>query len=475
MDVTLTTGERIARLRTRAGRGLAYWRGSLVVFILGAAAALGVAAALEPVYRAECTVLAKARVRTDDRDDGSSSERSVRRNARLKDMLTTRGRLESAVRRFGLYPDTVSRKSMTDAAEEMKPHVGFRALEGGLYVISFDGHPADAVRGVTAYLADSLIDDYAAADLDDRRREEAFVADEERAAREALETATRDLSVFVSAHPEFAKPDHLADTSSEEVAALLRERARLEGMARRAPGARATDGHVAAAGAADEQMAQAQAQVDAAAKRVAETQADLASKPDLTEDHPDMRAARMAADAAARFLHEAHEAKLALVASARGAAPPELVERLRQIDAQIAARRSPKARDGVVELEDEWQRLLRASGEARSRHDDLAARAQRASLALSAARMQVTEPMAVVEPPVLPTHPVRGGRTQIAVAGLTMALLLAVGYASLRLAADDRLLDAEDVEALRLLPVLCVVPRIAPSPHGEKEPGHATV
>ena len=463
----LTTGERIARLRARAGRGLAYWRGSLVVFVLGAAAALGVAAALEPVYRAECTVLAKARVRTDDRDDGSSSERTVRRNARLKDMLTTRGRLESAVRRFGLYPDTVAAKSMTDAAEAMKPHVGFRALEGGLYVISFDGHPADAVQRVTAYLADSLLEDYASSDLDDRRREEAFLADEEHASLHALEAATRDLSVFVSAHPEFARPDHLASdpTGDAEAAALVKERTRLEGMARRAPASRATD----------EQLAQAQAQLDVAARRVAETQADVAAKSNLTEDHPEMRAARMAADAAARMLHEAHEAKLALVASTRGAAvPPEIAERLRQLDAQIAARRAPRPRDGMVDLEDEWQRLLRSSGDARARHDDLAARARRASLALAAARMQVTEPMAVVEPPALPTHPVRGGRAQVAAAGLTVAVLLAIAYASLRLAADDRLVDAEDVEALRLLPVLCVVPGVAPT-QSEEEPGHATV
>ena len=49
----------------------------------------------------------------------------------MKDMVTTRARLESAIKKFHLYPETTANKTMLDAVEEMKPHVGFRALEGG--------------------------------------------------------------------------------------------------------------------------------------------------------------------------------------------------------------------------------------------------------------------------------------------------------------------------------------------------------
>ena len=128
-----------------------------------------------------------------------------------------------------------------------------------------------------------------------------------------------------------------------------------------------------------------------------------------------------------------------------------------------AARAANPEVTAVVELETEWQRLLRALGEARSHHDDLKLRAQRAKLALEAAHVQANEQMAVVDPAVRPTHPSKGGRTNTALAGLAAAFLLSLAYASTRVAVDDRLIDAEDIEALGLLPVLCVVPKLAPA------------
>jgi hypothetical protein len=395
----------------------------------------------------------------------------------------------------------------------MKPHVGFRSLEGALYVISFDGHQPDSVQKVTEYLADSLIDDYAAGDLDDLRRDADFLEKQEHASLDGLEASTRALTLFLAAHPEFAieakqaatpfgpspaagiplmanvtkAPPGAAAPGDSELAALYREYGRLDGEAQVA-GAAHTGVPMAATGKQmDEQLAQAQGLVEAAAKRVAEAQADLASKSNLTEDHPDMRAARMSADAAARQLHEAKVACAGLQQlKANGAppldpsqVPPEVAEKLKQVNAQIAARRAlvksrgaattpPRAATpevtAVVELETDWQRLLRAMGEARSRHDDLKLRTERAKLALEAAHVEANEQMAVVDPAVRPTHPSKGGRTTTALAGFAMTFLLALAYASLRVAIDDTLIDADDIEALGILPVLCVVPRLEKRP-----------
>ncbi|HZU83236.1 MAG TPA: hypothetical protein VE987_09980 [Polyangiaceae bacterium] len=514
-DETRSPRERIARLRTLVRRGFKYWKGSLLVTILAAAAAVAVASKVKHVYRSECTVLAKARIRTDDRDDSSGADQAVRQGARLKDMLTTRARLESTIKKFGLYPDTVANKTMLDAVEEMKPHVGFRALEGAQYVISFDGDNPEAVRAVTAHLADSLIGDYAAADLDELEREADFLGKEEQRALAGLEDSTRALTVFLAEHPEFAVEAKQAATpfgpsptagiplmprvakdapatADPELSALYREKARLDSEARTAAGVGA--GLVQGATSnkqLDEQIAQSQAEVEAAAKRVAETQADLASKSNLTEDHPDMRAARMAADAAARQLHEAkvklsalQQIKAGGVAAAAAdpsRVPADLVEKLRQVDAQIVGRNAQLARartsaadpdaqhaaaamspgvTAVVALETDWQRLLRALNEAKAHHDDLKLRVERAKLALEAAHAQANQRMAVIDPPFRPTHPIKGGRTNVALAGLTMALLLGIGYATLRVSTDDTLVDADDVEALGLAPVLGVVPKL---------------
>ncbi len=321
--------QRLDRMLALTARGLAYWKGALIVFLATGAIALAVAFSLSRVYRSECTIFAKPHIRTDDRDDGATSPDQVARQAaRLKDMLTTRGRLESAIRRFDLYHDTIATKTMLDGVEQMKPHVGFRSLEGAQYVISFDGDDPDAVQKVTQYLSDSLISDYASNDLEDLRREADFLAREEERTLGGLEDATRGLTVFLAAHPEFAAeakqaamtpfgPSPTAGipllpkvssveaiASDPELAALYRERSRLDADAR---GSTAVGRGISAMapGSIDEQIAQAQGQAEAAAKRVAETQADLASKSNLTEDHPDVRAARMSADAAARQLREA--------------------------------------------------------------------------------------------------------------------------------------------------------------------------
>jgi hypothetical protein len=463
--------ERIARIRTLVRRGLIYWKGAFAILLLGAAASVGVAMELKPVYRAESTVLVKVRMRMDDRDDSSSPEQIIRQSARLKDMLTTRGRLETAIKRFGLYPETVANRSMLDATEEMKPHVGFRSLEGALFVISFDGERPDTVQAVTAYLSDSLIEDYAAGDLDDVRRDAEFLGAQEHGALAGLEEVTRALTVFLAAHPEFAveasksgaglsggstgfavpsKTPPALGVSAEDatLAALVREHERLQAAAH-GGAASVTAASAAANKPLDDQLAVAQAEVEAASRRYVDAQADLASKSNLTEDHPDMRAARMAADAALRQLEDAKAAVAGLEQRKASATPdpaqasPALNAQLRQVDAQIALRRAslarprpspgapaalPPVKDGsdLVELETEWQRLSRAVAESRAHHDDLELRAERARLALEAAHVQANEEMSVVEPPVRPTHPSKGGRTTAALAGFATTSLLAL-------------------------------------------------
>ncbi|HEX8796869.1 MAG TPA: hypothetical protein VF765_38220 [Polyangiaceae bacterium] len=519
-EETRSPRERLARIFTLIRRGLGYWKGTLAIGVLGAAVAIFVALHVKRVYRSEATILVKGGMRTGGDNDGpdTSMEAMTRQAARLKDMLTTRARLESAIRTFHLYPQTVATRTMLDAVEEMKPHVGFRSIEGAQYVVSFDGETQDQVYDVTKYLADSLIEDYAEGDLQDLKREADFLSQQEQGSLSGLEASTKALTEFLATHPEFAieaqqaaatpfgpsptagiplmpksskhAPAAAPMPSDPELAALWRERARLEGEARNASAA----AHglppplPASAKQADDQIAQAEAEVEAAAKRVAETQADLASKSNLTEDHPDMRAARMAAEAAARRLHES-KVKLAALQQlkASGAPPPtptdipaELGDKLKSIDAQIAARRAqldksasaggaeaePPKHPGaapVVELETEWQRLLRALSDARSHHDDLETRAERSRLALEAARVDATQRMAIVDPPFRPTHPAKGGRTNAAIAGLALTLLLALGYATLRVTVADELVDPDDIEALGIVPLLGVVPHIDPA------------
>ena len=116
----------------------------------------------------------------------------------------------------------------------------------------------------------------------------------------------------------------------------------------------------------------------------------------------------------------------------------------------------------LVQLETEWARLLRGASDAKAKDEDLRKSLERARLKTSAAEMTGGDQMEIIDPAYRPTRPARGGRTNAALAGFSIALFAAVAYAFTRVLTNDTILDAVDVEALNLIPVLGVVPRLPP-------------
>jgi hypothetical protein len=198
--------------------------------------------------------------------------------------------------------------------------------------------------------------------------------------------------------------------------------------------------------------------------------------------------ARITADAAARRLHQA-EVLLANAKATPGtpAQNPydsagtdgEVQRRIAQIDAQIGARQSaiqhPPTVAGVdagqqvaetnelVQLETEWQRLLSVLHDERVEHDDLKLRLERARLSANAAEATGGDQMTVIDPAYKPLSPSKGGRTKTALAGGTLTLILAICYAFARVLMNDTIFDSADVEAMHLIPVLGVLPKVRSS------------
>jgi predicted nucleic acid-binding Zn-ribbon protein len=535
------TRERVDRAKLLARRGLAYWKTATLIFLIVGSIGIYFAMNTKRSYQSECII----GLRPGTRDSGEDSRK---RTERLRDMLTTPSRLEQTIKKFGLYPRTVEKKGIRDAVDDMRPHVGFRSRESGRYYITFDAAeegdftprkvpprtslvpsassataPAtnldarDLVRDVTRELAESLIEEYSTGNFGAVKQDAEFLAAEVRASESSVEKTTRDLTVFLSLHPEFAaqgqpgvshplpkapKDAPAAPRAADpalmalyqndgQLAALYRQRARLESELRPASTAPAPTPAPPAAAATQEQIAAAQSEVDTATKRVAEAQADVASKAGrLTEEHPDMRASRGRAAQAAADLAQARNKLAALkaqqVSPTPGTAPddanPELKAKLAEINAQIGNREAELKRNAVgaptgpspapsasqapvpevspiVALETEWQRLVRAVSEARSRHDEVRKRYEVARLTLQSAQ-SADQPLMVIEPAFRPTSPFKGGRTPVALGGLSVALLLGLLYMAARVAFDDTIINAGDIETLRTIPLLGVIPRI---------------
>ncbi|WP_394826373.1 GumC family protein [Pendulispora albinea] len=518
----LTPRERMERARVIAKRATHYWKSALALFVLGAGISIAVAMNLTRIYRSECVVLVRPAIKTDDRDE-SPSERAMKLAPKLKDTLLTRTRLEPVIREFNLYPKTVESKGMIDAVEEMRLHVGFRGRDSETFVISFEDADPDRTRSVTQKLAESTMEEFRKGNLSTSKQQAEFLAVEEKRAEEALEAANRQLATFLSIHPEFAAETRQGNFSGQgagapfgqapplmpgivaaqhstdpQLASLYRQKARLDNEVR----ARQTQG---AAPAVNDSVANLAKARDEAARRAAQAQADLADKiTHFTEQHPDVIAARAQVDAAGKTLQTAeaqleaakHGGDKSQVDNAQVA--PDLQKRLEDVQRQIAQRQAEVAKRGannaaapaadtsakpvpsqepmnpLVLLETEWQRLLRATSDAKSSHDDLARRMDRASLRASAAEATGDAQMEIIDPAYRPTRPARGGRTNAALLGLGLTMFVAVGYAFARVATNDTLIDAHDVELLRLIPVLGTIPKLPPSPANAANSSNST-
>jgi uncharacterized protein involved in exopolysaccharide biosynthesis len=516
--------ERVARLRSLARRAFGYWKMAALILLAGCGIALFVAMRTKLIYRSECVILFKPAMKTSDRqEDESPGERAAKLAPKLKEVLTTRSRLELMIKEYSLYPKTVDSKGMLEAVDEMRSHVGFRGRDSETFIISFENEGPELAQKVTQRMADTMIDEFTKSNVGTAKQQADFLMAQESRSEQELQNANKALAIFLTLHPEFAVeakggsafgptqapgaagmqqqmpmmmpslPKDPAAMGDPQLGVLYRQKARLEAeMRNNAGGAPSAAGPVNAG-----QVGQLTTARDEAAKVAAAAQAELAEKRiKLTDAHPDVIAAKLAAENAARQLHQAEVQLAAAKAAASGAAidpqivagtNPELEKRLAAIDAQIASRKAavqrqkaaqaePSAAPGdaaaavvavaapvtneLVELETEWQRLLRVLHDVKIEHDDLKQRLERAKLSASAVEASGGDQMQILDPAYKPMRPAQGGRTKTALLGGVMALLLALGYAFSRVFFNDTLIDQADVEALQLIPVLGVLPKV---------------
>lgn len=505
-----STRERVERGKVLALRARRYWKGALAVFAIISVISLALALQVKRIYASECVVLVRPNLKTEDQEN--QQEKAIRLAPKLRDTLLTRSRLEPIIKEFKLYPNTVENRSMVDAVDEMTKHIGFKGRDSETFVISFEDEDPDRARVITQRLAETTMDDFKRANMNTSQQQADFLSGELARAEQGVEEANRALASFLASHPEFASdamnspfsprgqggagagampptgamPAPNVPTSTDpQLATLYRQKARLEADLKAA-------GQVKAP-AANESLASLTRARDDAAKHAAQAQSDLADKRTrLTDQHPDMTAAKGQAAAAASALRNA-EAQLEAAKKAQAVAPgpdapADLQTKFAELNREIAARQNELARGAkpagtpavaaagsgnpfgapgaavmhpVVLLETEWARLLRSVGDARAAQEDIRRRSERARLKASATEAASTGSMEIIDPAYKPTSP-KKGRRPLAIAGLALALLAAAAYAAARVLLNDTIYDPADVQALKLVPVLGVIPRLPP-------------
>ncbi|WP_437681483.1 AAA family ATPase [Sorangium sp. So ce131] len=324
-----TPRERLSRAISVLGRVRMYWRGMAAMIAVGLSISLALALATKRVWRSEATILYRETIQT-GRDPQSSAARAARLGPKLKDTLTARGTLAGVVEQFGLYPEKTAR-SMVEAVEEMKSHVGFRAQSSDTYVISFTHDDPHVAQQVAARLTQILIEGYRRDSLGAATMTRDFLRRELAEASANVEEASRALATFLARNPQFqwglndspyaptpqplgppgapapaarASPSRPARPVDPELASLERQLARVEALLGTAPSPETAPGQPLPPSVVEAQRAR-----DAAAAAAAAAEAALAEKlAVLTPIHPDAVAAKRRAEAARSQLAAAESA-----------------------------------------------------------------------------------------------------------------------------------------------------------------------
>ncbi len=458
-----------------------------VAILIGGGAAAYASFLHKRVYKSEAVLRYRDATRAAELGGDDPDERGPRIVARLRDSGLSRARLEQIITVARLYGDTIADKGMAEAVDEMRGHIGFRALDGETFGVSFEGTKPERVRDVTKQLAEALVIDSAGKGAAAAVVAPAHASPDREAIDKELKDREHALTAFIVKHPEFTResapsvppprprvvPPPRNDTT---LATLERETARLqERLAQPAahPIAKediqAETALVAAKSAADNELAAAQK--------------DLADKlGKFTEEHPDVHVARERVKAAQDKAKHADDAVNTSLAAAqqKAAAKQEdegyidrgaLENQLKRINDEITeykrrkenAAPTTQVASSVVAQEAEWMRLrgdiadtrerLQAAREAETKTPDVAAQA-----ADNLAAIAGTAPLVIVDPAFVPGREEWPGRTQIMVAGAVAAVVIGFFFALVLALLDERVYDRVDIERMGL-PLLSVVPR----------------
>jgi capsular polysaccharide biosynthesis protein len=492
----VTPREKLDRLLQYVVRARRYWWLVAGLVVLGAVLSVAFAMTRPKVYESGAVLLYQEKIQTSllQNRDVSTMHRNI--GERYRELLLARSSLVEVVRdpKINPFPHVVESDGEDAAVEELREMIDFHPRGANTFIISYkDSNPTRA-RDVTQRLTELLQTKEAKLRLDQAETTANF-AEKLRAEQVTLLRQNQsELNTFLVAHPEFAidaaegsgegasirasqeDPNRTRPATPAErmISDLERQRARLKARIANPdapPPPRAPRTRTAAQIAADQRVADAQRELDAAERALGETLSKV------TDRHPDAVKARE------RITNAKQQ-----VASAKAAVPPDpdeiiipagpvdkglLESELTKVERQIAAERArqrgaapppeaePPSQGGnwVVALEDEYQRLKLAVDEQRLRVTNLADSAFKSKLEAEQRAADSQASLAVVDPAYKPLKPIGKPKKMLVMAGVVLFTLMGCGLALGLAVIDDRIYRRHDLDAMGLAPTLAVIPR----------------
>ncbi len=469
-----TAAEMLESGLTFIRRAFAFWKRSMLVFIIVAGVSVPMVFLKARNYRSETIVLYQEKLNKEVVTGGENSGDGAARRAaaRLKENLLSRASLEPIVKDLPRYNALAERRGMVDAVEELRSHITFHAREGDTFEVGYEGISPQEAQDVTRRLGDAIVTEAAKKSEEQSKATTAYLDVQSEQNKEKLRKAEAELWTFLGIHPEFipqlqpgrqtvvvtnnpnptVTPGKPAPREDPVLAALQAEERNLEARIRAGKGE---------APAPPPSPREESEEVKAARKELAEKRAQF------TEQHPDVVAAKRKLQAAIDADHRKHGASQPAVPSGKlsDAEIAQLESRLAIVRRSIANHHPPKpgtasanvapaSSNSTVAAEVEFRRLQREVENLREAQKQLDDKLFKARLQ-GGSMIEVK----IVDPAYLPAHPSSKPRsTALAMyLGIGVALAILLALVSARL--DDRIYQRRDLEMLDILPVMGVIPK----------------
>jgi uncharacterized protein involved in exopolysaccharide biosynthesis len=492
VNPTRTARDRLDRVLTILSRTRRFILPAMAVLVVGSGVSVAYAMVRKRVFKSETLILYREGIRSSDLVGGEDSgDRAHKLGLRLKEMVFSRTRLEHIIAEYKLYPALMEDRGIIEAVDEMRAHISFHVKDGDTFGLSFDGDDPRKVQRVTARLAEALIAENSSNVARQAEVTKQFLDREKGQTEAELKQKENSLAQFLAKHPEFAKETAQQGTGSGQAGTAIRAQAAKQTQKVVDPTLASLEREAARLqerlGVPVTHRKKDDVQGDPALVSIRqEAEADLrGAQRDLqeklsqfTEEHPDVRAARIRVKLAQDKLKRATEAVSASVSAAQqrnqlkeedeGTIDRAALEaELRRVNGEISAYNARKKQEtapstvasSVVALETEWTRLNREVADARERFGQLQEKEFKAAMVTSATESGNTAQMIIVDPAYVPTHAAKPARSVIAGAGVAVSLLLSIAFAIGLAMVDDRLYDRVDVERFAMLALVGVVPR----------------
>jgi len=466
-------------------RSFAFWKRSMLVFMLVAAGSVAMVLLKPRAYRSETIVRYQENIKSEvvgGQETGADNARRVA--ARLREVLLSRASLEPIVKDLPRYNALAERRGMVDAVNELKEKITFVAREGDTFEIGFEGATPQEAQDVTRRLGDRIVQEAANARAEQGKATKDYLDKQSEDNKAKLKTADQALWSFLGLHPEFV-PLVLPGGGQKTVLVMpgantAANHGALKGdafLAALEAEARQIDGRLRAAKSEapppPPQPVQESAEVAAARKDLADKRANL------TEQHPDVVVAkRRLAAAIEADQKRAQPAPPVPTGKMSDAEREALEKRLATLRGAIAARHAHPAGDhpapttsgsageagassssAAVALEVEFRRLQREVEYLKENQRQLDDKLFKAGLSEGATTDQRNVQVKILDPAYLPAHPSSKPRSTQLMTYFAVAIILAILLALVSARLDDRIYQKRDLEVLDILPVIGVIPR----------------